>query len=68
MVLARAAFAKLAIIAGAVCYAIWRVKFMKAFLKLQHCYRGWKARNSNEHSRRRSHLLCLGRAASHRSR
>ena len=54
VLLTRAAIAKLEIIAaGAVRFVIWRMIFMKAVLKLQSCCRGWRARNSNEYSRRR---------------
>jgi hypothetical protein len=54
VVLSKAAIAKLEIIAArAVRSVIWRMKFSKAVLRLQSCCRGWRARNSNEYSRRR---------------
>ena len=52
--MSKAAIAKLEIISAcAVRSVIWRMKFSKAVLKLQSCCRGWRARNSNEYSRRR---------------
>ncbi len=52
--LTKAAVAKLDTIdAGRVRRVIWSLKFEKAVLQLQSCCRGWRARNSNEYSRRR---------------
>lgn len=62
VLLTKAAVAKLEILAACrVRHVIWSMKFRRAVLKLQSCCRGWRARNSNEYSRRRrikSKIIC----------